>query len=136
MTKRPDPHLERIARALGEASARSKLGRWMTANHDDFAALLDEHGANWTVLTDTFKAEGLMPADAKAATAKRTWQRVRQRVRGGRGQGTASRPFAEDRIDPASARRCRRGHRAAFPALKVQVRNPPKVGTLDEQATA
>jgi hypothetical protein len=83
MTKRPDPHLERIARALGEASARSKLGRWMTANHDDFAALLDEHGANWTVLTDTFKAEGLMPADARAATAKRTWQRVRQRVAAG-----------------------------------------------------
>jgi hypothetical protein len=80
MTKRPDPHLERIAKALGAASARSKLGRWMAANHDDFAALLDEHGANWTVLTATFKAEGLMPPEAKAATAKRTWQRVRQRV--------------------------------------------------------
>jgi hypothetical protein len=83
MTKRPDPHLERIAKALDEASSRSKLGRWMAANHDDFAALLDEHGANWTVLAESFKAEGLMHPDAKVATAKRTWQRVRKRVEAG-----------------------------------------------------
>ena len=91
MTKRPDPHLERIAKALDQASTRSKLGRWMTANHDDFAALLDEHG-DWTVLAETFKAEGLMLPDAKAATAKRTWQRVRKRVEAGANKEKPARP--------------------------------------------
>ncbi len=80
MAKRSDPHLERITKALEAASSRSKLARWMTANHEGFAEALRQHGANWSVLTESFKAEGLMAADAKPEAAKRTWQRVRKRL--------------------------------------------------------
>jgi hypothetical protein len=68
----------------GEASRRSRLDRWMTANYEGFSALLEGHRPNWAKLTEVFESLGF-GEDGKplgGETVRLTWFRVRKRREG------------------------------------------------------
>ena len=78
---KPEDILDRIAATASANGGRSKLYRWMRANHDAFAQLIDEHRPNWQALAGQFAKEGLTGPTGeplKADSVRRTWYRARQ----------------------------------------------------------
>jgi hypothetical protein len=70
-------------------STRSSLVRWLTENHDAFAARLLGKRADWNALAALFAKAGLTDASGlppKPETARKAWQRV-QNDRRGKGIG-------------------------------------------------
>ena len=78
-------------KSIAEAGAtRSKLGRWLTANRDEFAEMLQVYRPRWDALVEKFIDGGLMqapdgwPDDANARkravdAAKQIWRRTKAR---------------------------------------------------------
>jgi hypothetical protein len=66
-------------------STRSSLVRWLTENHDAFAARLLGKRADWNALAALFAKAGLTDASGlppKPETARKAWQRVQNDRRG------------------------------------------------------
>jgi len=99
MGKPPDP-LSLVAEAVQGGTARSTLGRWLTKNHDAFAALVDP-GANWSKVTEALVEAGLAPKGAKPSATKRAWERVKVRVAVARAKrAAAEKPLGQARPSP------------------------------------
>ena len=99
-----DDTLARIAEITRASSGRSKLTRWLRVRHDEFLALLDEHGANWAALAKAFAEEGMTTAEGKPftpETVRVTWYRVRKAVEKSRAKRlVAAVPVAVERPSP------------------------------------
>jgi len=88
-------------------STRSSLVRWLTENHDAFAARLVGKRADWNTLAALFAKAGLTDASGsppKPETARKAWQRV-QNDRRGKAIGDSRQQSRQqpNRASPASA---------------------------------
>ena len=88
-------------------STRSSLVRWLTENHDAFAARLVGKRADWNALAALFAKAGLTDASGsppKPETARKAWQRV-QNDRRGKAIGDSRQQSRQQpkRASPASA---------------------------------
>jgi len=77
------PDIDRLRDAA--LSRRSPLYRWLLANHQKFAAVIDKADGlfRWQDIAAGFAAEGLTDTNGKppsAATAKATWERVTKAI--------------------------------------------------------
>lgn len=116
MARKPDPLLAELAKAA-EDSSRSKLTAWMRSNYEDFADLLRRRGAAWEKWARLFIEKGLMPkpadydepgkvgdaARARAGeTAKRAWNRTRQRMEASSGTQRGRKSNRRDAAAPGA----------------------------------
>jgi hypothetical protein len=82
-----------VLRAIDQSRTlrtKSSLEAWMTDHHDAFADRLKGRIADWAVLCALFKEAELTDRSGrtpKPETARKTWQRVRQRVAEARAKG-------------------------------------------------
>ena len=79
----PARDLAILADAVRAGSGFSPLFRWMRANHDVFAELVDGARPNWTAIVAAFAQMGIAQPDGSpinAATARHTWWRCRRDV--------------------------------------------------------
>lgn len=99
----PEIDIQKIGEAMSAGvRSRSPLMIWLIENHDEFAALLAKHGADWKGLAKQFSDAGLVSRSGNALTARTVetyWLRARRHV-----------------AKQATARRKSSGGRAASPA--------------------
>jgi len=91
MSRIPDV-LSAIDKANPIAS-RSKLGRWMRANHDALMQRFAGRQMDWPALAKLFGEAGLTDRNGKpptADTARKAWQRARKAVEAARSKSQAS----------------------------------------------
>jgi hypothetical protein len=89
----PDARFERLRAAAAASNIRSPLARYLSAHHDQFAALLSDYRPRWDALVEQWAADGLLtlPQDwhsddehVRSITrqkviraSRRTWERVK-----------------------------------------------------------
>jgi len=137
MARQPDP-LTLIAGVVEEGTARSRLSRWLTRNHDEFARMM-EQGANWTSVTEAFVKSELVRPGAKPSATKRAWERVKVRVAVSRANAARRPASAPVRPAPAPANAgARPPPTSPNPALQAGVSDEPKPSRsrADEQIAA
>ena len=75
--------LSLLAEAVRAGAGYSPLFRWLNANHDAFAELVDGARPNWARIAAAFAEMGIAQPDGppiNAATARHTWWRCRRDV--------------------------------------------------------
>ena len=75
--------LSLLAEAVRAGAGFSPLFRWLRANHDAFAELVDGARPNWARIAAAFAEMGIAQPDGtpiNAATARHTWWRCRKDV--------------------------------------------------------
>ena len=60
MAETRDARIDRLRAVAATSHLRSPLARWLSANHDEFARLLEAYRPRWEVLVEQFGAEGLL----------------------------------------------------------------------------
>jgi hypothetical protein len=84
---------------LANGTIRSPLWHWMRQNHDRLNALFEQAAPAWPVLAETFGGMGLTDRTGQsptAATARKTWYRVRQHMK--RARTRRAQPMAGDTV--------------------------------------
>lgn len=119
-----------VLRAIDQSRTlrtKSSLEAWMTEHHDAFALRLKERIADWAILCALFEEAKLTDRSGrtpKPETARKTWQRVRQRVAEMRAE-EALRPPAQ-RAAPVESTPSVRHIEPKKPAA-----TPPEAGTTE-----
>jgi hypothetical protein len=96
MTETRDARIDRLRAVAATSHLRSPLARWLSANHDEFARLLEAYRPRWEALVEQFGAEGLLELPPeftsgdphlRAMTRRkivkatmRIWERVKHRL--------------------------------------------------------
>ncbi|WP_291345257.1 hypothetical protein [Acidiphilium sp. 20-67-58] len=87
----PDLDIEKLGAAMASGlRRRSPLMVWFIEHHDEFAALLDKHGAHWKGLAEHFAAAGLVSRTGQPLTPRTVenyWLRARRLVAKRRAEG-------------------------------------------------
>jgi len=87
------PDINRLKIVASQSNLRSKLARWLSANRDEFAAMLKDYRPRWEPMVEWFSDEGLvelppeffsddesmreMTRRKMVRAAMRTWERVK-----------------------------------------------------------
>lgn len=80
---KPARDLSILANAVQAGAGYSPLFRWLRANHDAFAELVDGARPSWAAIAAAFAEMGITQPDGtpiNAATARHTWWRCRKDV--------------------------------------------------------
>lgn len=79
-----DPDIQKLRESMARGlRQRSPLMVWFIEHHDEFAALLTKHGADWDGLTRHFAAAGMVARSGKPLTPRTVrnyWLRARRHV--------------------------------------------------------
>jgi hypothetical protein len=56
----PDPRIKRLRAVAAASTLRSPLGRWFSANREEFEKLLRDYRPRWEALVEQFANDGLL----------------------------------------------------------------------------
>lgn len=113
----PEIDLDALAKAASTGGrTRAPLVIWMCEHHDEFAAMLERQGVNWTRITEFFADAGFAGADGQPLiprTVRSCWARARKiiasRQAKARAQQTPAPPRQAAIFKPATMRQAGQG---------------------------